>query len=263
MSGARPSMTLRHRLSRAHDRLRLWLARWRGDTVVHFLHISKTGGTALRHTLRKQQPGRGFHAVFHPHEVTLRDIPRGEKVVFFLRDPCSRYVSGFMSRRQQGRPRYNVPWNAEEQAAFGRFDSPQSLAGALSSDDADTRAAAAAAMRHIRLISDRYSYWLQDEGYLEARRQDIFHVGLQETLQADFEWLRAALGFDPGLVLPTDPVQAHRGVAATGRELGGDARRNIERWYREDARLLAWCRAYREGLDQCLHEHRNRKAGTI
>jgi hypothetical protein len=247
MSGARPAMTLRHRLSTVRDRWRLWLARLRGDTIVHFLHISKTGGTALRHALRKQRPGRGFHAVFHPHEVTLRDIPRGDKVVFFLRDPCSRFVSGFMSRRQQGRPRYNVPWNAAEQAAFDRFDSPQSLARALSSDDAGRREAAGAAMQGIRLVRDRYSYWLRDGDYLEERRQDLFHVGLQETLQADFEQLRDALGFGPGLALPTDPVQAHRGIAATGRELEGDARRNIEQWYLDDAHLLAWCRDYREG----------------
>lgn len=247
----RPPMTLRHRLSIARDRLRLWLARRRGDTIVHFLHISKTGGTALRHTLRKQRPRRGFHTVFHPHEATLRDIPRGEKVVFFLRDPCSRFVSGFTSRQQRGRPRYNVPWNAREQEAFDRFATPQALALALSSHDADDREAAGAAMRGIRLISDHYSYWLQDEGLLQARCQDIFHIGLQESLQADFEQLRAALGFDADLALPTDPVQAHRGVAATGRELEGDARRNIEQWYLEDARLLAWCRRHRDAMRQC------------
>lgn len=242
MTGAPRTRTPRHRLSLLRDRLRLWLARRRGDTIVHFLHISKTGGTALKHALRKQRAGRGFHAVFHPHEVTLRDIPCGEKVVFFLRNPSTRFVSGFLSRRQQGRPRYNVPWNPAERDAFGRFDSPEALALALSAEDAGAREAAKAAMHGIRLINDAYSHWLGGEQYLQKRQGDIFFVGFQETLQQDFERLRDALGFSPALELPTDPVMAHRGTEEAGRVLTGHAQQNIVHWYRDDVRLLTHCR---------------------
>jgi len=246
VKGKGSGVTLRHRLSLLRARFRLWLARRRGDTIVHFLHISKTGGTALRHTLRKQRPGPGYHAVFHSHEVTLADIPRGEKVVFFLRERCGRFVSGFLSRQRQGMPRYNVPWDAAERAAFDRFTSPEALALALSSDNPDARAAAIAAMRDMRLVRDPYSYWLIDADYLSSRLEDLFHVGMQETLQSDFECLRTRMGFAPGLALPADPVAAHRGTGDSER-LEGEARRNIEDWYRADACLLEWCERYRQG----------------
>src|SRR5689334_1107802 len=84
---------------------------------VHLLHVGKTGGTAVKHALAGVVTEQ-FRIVAHSHDITIRDVPIGEHVVFFVRDPISRFVSGFYSRQRQGRPRYDVPWSPNESIAF-------------------------------------------------------------------------------------------------------------------------------------------------
>ena len=100
----------------------------------------------------------------HGYETRLSDIPDGEPVAFFVRDPISRFVSGFYSRQRQGQPRYNFPWSGEEQQAFARFRTPSQLGVALSSLDADRRTAAVQAMKSISHVpssykSHRFTLW--------------------------------------------------------------------------------------------------------
>ena len=53
--------------------------------IIHFLHIGKTGGTALRTTLRKNK-SKKYKYKFHRHNTTLKEVPEGEKVIFLIRD---------------------------------------------------------------------------------------------------------------------------------------------------------------------------------
>ena len=215
---------------------------------VQFLHIGKTGGTAFRDAVGrakeyragKAQPVRAVH--LHGHDTRLRDIPSGEEF-FFLRDPASRFVSAFVSafnsRRRWGRPRYFRPWSAQELIAFRRFDTPDRLASAVSSGDAGERAAARAAMRGIRHV--RKSYWqrVESEEYFLSRLDDLFFIGFQPDLAADFEILKSRLGLPAGLSLPDDPVRSHRSPRNLERTLGETARANLHAWYEEDFRFVA------------------------
>ena len=83
--------------------------------AAHFLHIGKTGGTAIIDVLRQYAQASPYFVYHHPHYVRLIDIPKGEKVFFFLRDPITRFVSGFYSRQRQGKPRHNLPWSVDEE----------------------------------------------------------------------------------------------------------------------------------------------------
>jgi len=72
---------------------------------VHFLHIGKTGGTAIKHAIGSAQAsisgdGAGLPCVvhLHRHAVRLRDVPAGERFFFFVRDPLEltmKVVAGF------------------------------------------------------------------------------------------------------------------------------------------------------------------------
>ena len=81
-----------------------------------------------------------------PHLVRLEDVPRGEGVIFLVRDPISRFVSAFFSRQRQGQPLYFSPWKAEEKRTFETFATPNDLATSLSATDSDRRAQAVEAM---------------------------------------------------------------------------------------------------------------------
>ncbi len=205
----------------------------------HFLHIPKTGGTAVSAALAPHAAAHGL--VLHPHATRLADIPEGEGVFFTLREPIARFVSGFNSRMRQGRPRYDRPWSADEAVAFARFATPDALGRGLSDPDPAVRGAAALALRRIDLVSVPLGWWLFDRRMLSRRRGDILGMLRQENLAADFAVLCAGLGLPAGISLPEDPVAAHRAPAGSSTALGDEARANLERWYATDIALHAWC----------------------
>lgn len=142
---------------------------------AHFLHIGKTGGTAVKFALGNASDG-AYEIVLHGHGTTLEQVPPGDRFFFVLRDPVERFVSGFYSRQRQGRPRYRSPWSPAEERAFQHFDTPEALAIALSSSDGDARDHALAAMRSIEHVRDAYSVWFKNDRYFESRLKDLLAI---------------------------------------------------------------------------------------
>jgi hypothetical protein len=212
----------------------------------HFLHIGKTGGTAVKHAL--QPFAASYRIVLHPHATSLRDVPAGQRFFFFLRDPVARFVSGFNSRKRCGRPRYDYPWSAGERAAFGRFATPDDLARSLWSPDAAIAEAAAAAMRRIGFVRGSYADWLLGPDWLVSRLSDLRFIGLQESLAADFETLKRLLRLPDDCRLPDDPIEAHCAPAGSGRDLGAAAVANLRRWYANDLAFYDFCRELRAAM---------------
>ncbi len=207
---------------------------------LHFLHIGKTGGTAIKHALAPVAVAGNL--VLHPHRARLRDVPPGEGAFFFLRNPLGRFVSAFYSRQREGRPRYVIPWSPEEAAAFGRFRIPNELANGLSSTSAALRRKAERAMQSIPHVNNRYRDWLGSPDYLQSRAADIFFIGLQERLADDFALVRSRLSLSGDVRLPEDDVGAHRNPASLDRTLDEQAVRNLTVWYGEDFAALRQCR---------------------
>jgi hypothetical protein len=221
---------------------RYYLAKVQGRPVINLLHIGKTGGTAIKTALSQAHPCARILLRLHPHPVRLCDIPKGEKVVFFLREPTRRFVSGFNTRQRQGRPRYESPWEPGERMAFSRFHSANDLALALSSQDADVRGAAEEAMRSIRHVRDSFYYWFVSDEYFKSRLDDIAFIGFQETLAVDFDRLKRLFGLPKDLLLPADQVAAHRSPSAQQTTLSAEAKTNLSRWYAMDLAFYSWCR---------------------
>jgi hypothetical protein len=228
--------------------------RMQGRQPVHLLHVGKTGGTALKDALKPHLTTGRTAILLHPHDVTLRDIPRGDHVMFFLRDPISRFVSGFYSRQRQGRPRHFSPWSPEEKLAFQAFETPNQLALALSSEDEGRRRSAEQAMRSIEHVRDAYWHWFEDEAYFRSRLSDVWFIGYQERLPEDFERLKTKLGLPPGVHLPTDDRRAHRNPQGIDTRLAPQAVENLKRWYAGDYAFLALCREKAERLNTAVLE---------
>jgi hypothetical protein len=213
-----------------------------GEGRVHFLRPGKTGGTALTETLLQHRDVLSYALVLCGHEVTLADVPVGDYAMFFLRDPLSRFVSAFNGRLREDRPRYHYPWTDGERRAFARFETPDQLASALSSADETERSAAVDAMQSIGHINTSYSYWFGDEDSFRRRLPDVFLIGFQERLDADFDLLKRKLGLPADAQLPSDDAKAHRTPASFRRDLSERARANLERWYASDIEFVRLCR---------------------
>lgn len=229
-------------LTRLRQRIKLSLLRRRGRKIVHILHIGKTGGTAVKAALSKYCDRSDFVITLNPHTVRLRDIPQGDQVVFYLRDPVARFVSGFLSRQRKGQPRYYTEWSNGEKEAFERFSTPNDLACALTSQDPEQQATAHRAMRAIEHVKDSYLRWFDSEAYFLSRQSDIALIGFQETLNEDFELLKRMLDLPADLALPSDPIKAHRNPENLDTSLGEQARHNLREWYTADFAFLELCR---------------------
>ncbi len=98
-----------------------------GRQSIHLLHLRKTGGTALKSVFREHSVTSRYSIFTHPHRFCLQDVPAGHKVMFVTREPCERFVSGFMSRKRKGAPANHVPWSSAEERAFSMFPDANSL----------------------------------------------------------------------------------------------------------------------------------------
>lgn len=68
---------------------------------LQFLHIPKTGGSAIKHALAAHAGSQDASLEFHRHQTRLIDIPVGLPVGLVVRDPVSRFVSAFFSRKRK------------------------------------------------------------------------------------------------------------------------------------------------------------------
>ena len=213
-----------------------WGSMFRRRPPVHVLHIGKTGGAAVIEALSAAE-SRSYRIVLHDHSTVLADVPIGERVVAFVRQPVERFVSGFYSRKRQGKPRFDQPWSPEEREAFTLFPEVNDLAAALTSTG-ETLEAAQRAMNDIQHVRHPLGRWFGGLDDVDRRALDLVFVGFQETLSSDFARLCHALDLEATPTLPTDPVRAHRRTEQPP-ELSDVERATIEQWYADDGRLYA------------------------
>ena len=227
--------------------VRDWLARRARSShatelePIHLFHIGKTAGTALKQALL-DHPSPAYSVLLHGHGVTLADVPAGEKFMFVIRDPLSRFVSGFNGRLREDRPRYHYPWRDGERVAFALFGTPDDLGAALGAEDPERRAQAEQAMRDIGHVNTPYSFWFGDEAAFRKRIPDLFFILLQDRLAEDFELLKRKLSLPADARLPDDATVAHRTPDGYSQDLGDNARANLERWYADDLAFVELCR---------------------
>lgn len=203
---------------------------------VHFLHIGKTGGSAVKFALKEYSKTSWCKITFHDHKTSLSDIPEGEKIFFFLRDPISRFISGFYSRQRKGLPRYYSEWTSEEKLIFETFNTPNEIACGL----AEGSSAAVEAMHNVQHLK-KYKYWYRDFEYFRSRIEDILFIGFQETLHKDFLSLKSILDVPKNSVLPTDDFSAHRNPTKINKSISDYGISALNQWYREDIRFLSIC----------------------
>ncbi|WP_342804829.1 sulfotransferase family 2 domain-containing protein [Alteromonas sp. M12] len=208
--------------------------------LLHFLHIGKTGGSAIKAVLKNHKHSGKYDLVLHNHQTAISEVPEGEKIFFCLRDPISRFVSGFYSRKRKGQPKYNQEWNKREKIVFESFETPNQIAELLFSASSDDKARGVEAMRSIPHFT-RYKRWYGDMDYFKSRFDDILFVGFQESLDTDFEHLKSLLELPDILSLPSDDVVAHRNPMGIDKRISDKGLNALNKWYAEDYEFYNYC----------------------
>jgi len=225
------------------NRLRRLRGKLVDKEIIHFIHIGKTGGSAIKYVLMNYKSTPNCEIFFYGHAVGLMNIKRGDRVIFFLRDPIKRFVSAFYGRQREDKPRYYSPWSDEEKRAFKIFKTPNELALALSSNDEKLKQEAIRAMRGIAHIKNSYWDWFCNENYMLSRKRDIYFIGFQESLSSDFEKLKVKLNLPDEAKLPTDNINAHKNPQNVDKRLDAKAIENLKEWYKRDYEFIEFCKA--------------------
>jgi len=222
------------------------IAHQENKTLIHFIHIGKTGGTAVKHAMGIK--GRVFEDERHiiigqRHSFTLKDVNVGEKCFFIVRDPIEKFISAFYSRKRKGMPRIYNEWNKKEKKAFTTFPTPNDLAKSIYSKDTIQKDNARDAMKSIDHIKSSYWDWFFDREYFLSRKDDIIFVGNQQHLNQDFIKLKNILKLPDDLQLPNDPIKMHKNPDKIDKNLCEDAIKNLKLWYKRDYEFLELVKA--------------------
>jgi hypothetical protein len=208
---------------------------------AHFIHVGKTGGTAIKWALTPFATAGAYDLRLHKHDTILSDVAAGERFFFVIRDPIGRFVSGFYSRQRKGGPRFDVPWSPGEAQAFEAFSTPDALARSLDASDPELRRLARNSMRDIGHVRGSYWQWFGDPHYFSARTRDVLAILWLPSLEQSFPSLCERLGLGGEIRLPADDVDAHRNPPTVDRRLGERAQINLRRWYWAEFEFVRTC----------------------
>lgn len=210
---------------------------------IHFLHIGKNAGTQITELCSLiNQAKMGVRFVKHGHEFFLRHLPPDARYFFAIRDPITRFRSGFYSRKRKGQPRIYSEWSTFEEKAFANFDHANDLAEALF-EDGDLGRDAFGAIKSISHTAQNQVDWVTGHGNLFQLRPPVAIIR-QKKLEQDFEVFKNRLGISLPTPIVADPVRAHKNNYDDIPALSEKAIENLKRWYWQDVIFNAQCEAW-------------------
>ena len=221
------------------------------DSTVHYLHIGKTAGTQIARVSEQiNRKADKAKILQHHHDISLDDLPSDACYFFSIRDPVTRFVSGFYSRKRKGRPRYYSEWSDSERAAFSKFEHAEDLAKTLYSESDSDALQAIASIRHLAVKQHEYFKFHGD--FLKSRPpMGIVRVeNFEEDLQRLITKIDADIDFSE-LDITTDPVKSHANDYSETPSLSDQSIENLKKYLYEDFVFYAQCTHWIQ-RDQCL-----------
>lgn len=210
---------------------------------IHFLHIGKNAGTQI-HIIadRLNESGHAERIEVHPHEISLPDLPPNDPYFFSIRNPVTRFRSGFYSRKRKGRPHYNYNWTPDEKLAFNSFEHANDLAEALFSPG-ETGTKAARAMLSIQHVAMHQHHWFNHRGQFLTLRPPV-HIIRQEHFDKDLAVFLQKIGASLEVAEKKSKGGRHKNDYADTPALSAVAISNLERWYAADFELYRDCETW-------------------
>lgn len=210
---------------------------------IHFLHIGKCAGSQIAQIARQVNRISDTRKIIkHRHDVFLRNINAQAYYFFSIRDPMSRFKSGFYSRKRKGPPRLNVEWNIDDTFAFETFEHANDLAESLF-EKTERGHKAWAAMKSIRHTAQNQSDWFYCRGSFLYTRPPIW-ILRQEHFDADLATFFTRENLDLGsrkVKITSDPRAAHANDYTDIPALSEKASEKLALWYAQDIAFYDMC----------------------
>mgnify|MGYP001170929632 FL=1 len=199
--------------------------------IIHFLHIGKNAGNQIKHIANDfNKHSKEVFIVSHPHHVKLKDIPSSDDYFFSLRDPVSRFVSGFYDQM-------NKPYDDEtSNLTFNKFKTPNELAESLFND---SDLSGYIALKNIGHISHNQVDWFENYGDLYNKRAPlkvIFVESFEKDLNDLFKKIDESFTFN---IYKDEKSNSNFYPEAN---LSDSAMKNLVNWYSLDFEFYKYCK---------------------
>ncbi|MBS1303046.1 hypothetical protein [Loktanella sp. SALINAS62] len=223
------------------------------NSDVVFLHIGKTAGSHITRLSRQVKDLSGVSISTAPHQVRLMDIPNDKPYFFSIRNPISRFKSGFYSRKRRGsqlapegwNPVKGPGWTPSEKILFSEFEHANDLAENLYSDGIrGVRAMYAITSsdhigRHQIDWFFKRGYFLDENPPIWIIRQEHFDTDYttfirKAKLQVEYESLKENLVAE----------RIHASDYSDSPDFSDLAIKNLSRWYSRDFIFYDICVAW-------------------
>ena len=215
------------------------------SSEIAFLHIGKNAGTQISYLAKQIEESVGVKIVNCGHEIKLFMLPEGAQYFFSIRDPVSRYKSGFYSRKRKGQPRIYNEWTEHEDLAFSRFEHANDLAECLFKNDQDGFEAVQA-IQSISHTSRQQIDWFQRTGQFLIINPPIWIIR-QENFCNDFSdfLTKSKIGLSYSELKVSDDVMAtHQNDYTEVPKFSDIAVANLKRWYARDFVFYELCETW-------------------
>ena len=211
--------------------------------AIHFLHIGKCAGSQVRILAQDiNARSKTLRIVKHRHDFYFDRLRETDRYFFSIRDPISRFRSGFYCRKRRSQPVYDFAWSSGESLAYNHFEHANDLAEALFSEG-ETGRQAFMAMKSIRHTAQNQVDWFARFGDIFVTRPPVWIIR-QENFEDDLAVLSRLLGADlVGIVQQQRGTGAafHSNDYAGARPLSELAKANLTRWYAQDFEFYKAC----------------------
>ena len=152
--------------------------------TITYLHIGKTAGTQIAFLAQEINRLSPIKIEIAPHKTKLKDISSESDYFFSIRNPISRFVSAFYTRKNKGGERYLKDWSPDETMAYSYFPEANDLAESLFVKGEQGRLALAA-MQSVGHIAMHQIDWFVSAGFHLTLRPPIWIIR-QEYFEPDF-----------------------------------------------------------------------------
>lgn len=206
---------------------------------LHFIHIGRTAGSSIRHSLiRFNILQKKYYFNYYGHSFKLHHLSKNQTYFFTIRSPINRFASGFNDRKNRARfeiitdpkkiTKYKI--STEEQKSFQIFSNANHLAESIYSNDSDTQSKAVMAMNNIKHINDPYTSYFNKEDLIVRKP---FFVMETEKLEEDFSKFCEKLKLKK-IDLPIDNILKRSSKDFDNKKLSDLAILNLKSWYKKD-----------------------------
>ena len=203
---------------------------------IAFLHISKTAGTQIMHII-KQLKKHKINIKRHDHWVKLSELPLNTKYFFSIRNPTTRFVSGFYFRKRKKNH------SQHEKITFERFEHANDLAENLFAEG-KSGISARNAIQSIKHNAMLQIDWFQRFSYFELQppitiiRQEHFETDMQRLLEL------LNVNLEVSNLISNDSDISHKNQYKEIPPLSEKSLKNLEKWYLQDYMFYEMCESW-------------------